>query len=256
MTGFSGSLSDHDSRCRNEAPTATRRRHDHARPTASDTVRGVTTAEYEVFNATSESVGLRKTPRQTRSRSRVDSLVRALLELVDEPGSEPSRITTTDVARRGGFPIGSLYEYFEDLDKVVDAAVAYSIRRHTEILDETTNESLADISALMEVLIASYARLYGDDPALLSLRTSTLFQPHHRAWVRDHLQHFIRTSAAPGSALEEFAARTDLMRRLGLFVAVSETVLRHAHEEEAEHAAEFTGQCLELLRSTMHHVAD
>lgn len=223
--------------------------------TTSGTVRPVAAGEYDVFNVTSESVGLRKTPRQTRSRSRVDALVRALLELVDQPGAEPSHITTTDIAKRGGFPIGSLYEYFEDLDKVVDAAVAYSIRRHSEILGEISPQSLTEIADLVEALIASYGRLYGDDPALLSLRTSTLFQPHHRSWVRDHLQSFIRTSAAPDSPLAEFADRPDLIRRLGLFVAVSETVLRHAHDAEADHAPEFTGHCLDLLRSTMHHAA-
>lgn len=221
----------------------------------SGTVRIVTTNEYVVFNADSEAVGLRKVPRQARSRARVGALVRALLELIDEPGADPSRITTTDVAQRGGFPIGSLYEYFEDLDKVVDAAVAFSIRRHSEILAEIVHEQLADISTLVDALISSYDQLYRDDPALLSLRTSTLFQPHHRAWVRDHLQAFIRASAAPDSPLATFVARPDLMRRLGLFVAVSESVLQHTHDDGAEQGDGFTDQCLEVLRSTMHHVA-
>ena len=215
----------------------------------------MTRTEYVVFNTDSEAVGLRKIPRQARSKARVGALVRALLELIDEPGADPSRITTTDVAKRGGFPIGSLYEYFEDLDKVVDAAVAYSVRRHSEILAETVHDKMADMSTLVDALISSYDQLYRDDPALLSLRTSTLFQPHHRGWVRDHLQTFIRASAAPDSALATFAARPDLMRRLGLFVAVSESVLQHAHGDETDQGDGFTGQCHEVLRSTMHHVA-
>lgn len=75
---------------------------------------------------TTTGIGLRRPPRQARSRARVDAIVNGLVELVHE--GRGADLTTTEVAERAGIPIGSLYEYFEDLSSIVDAAVLVAAR--------------------------------------------------------------------------------------------------------------------------------
>lgn len=202
----------------------------------------------------SDSRGLRRVPRQVRSRARVESVTRALLDLVSTGGIDPAHLTTSDVADKAGIPIGSLYEYFEDLGSIVDAAVSYSLRRHEELVMTKFDRQLTTTEQLVDVFISSFTELYENDPALLALRTSTLFQPHHRDWMREHLESYVHSVAVPGSELATFAERPDIMKRLGLFVAVSETVMQHAFADGGVADQDVADECRDILRSTMEHV--
>lgn len=201
----------------------------------------------------SDSRGLRRVPRQARSRARVEAVIRALLDLVSSDGIDPSHLTTSDVADRAGIPIGSLYEYFEDLGSIVDAAVSYSLHRHEELAATEFDRQLTTTEQLVDVFIASFTRLYEHEPSLLALRTSTLFQPHRRDWMREYMEGYVRSVAVPGTELATFAERPDIMKRLGLFVAVSETVMQHAYAEGGVDG-DVADECRDILRSTMEHV--
>lgn len=210
--------------------------------------------EYSVLMSNcSDSRGLRRVPRQARSRARVDAVIRALLDLVSSDSIDPSHLTTSDVADRAGIPIGSLYEYFEDLGSIVDAAVSYSLRCHEELVATEFDGQLTTTQQLVDVFIASFTRLYENDPSLLALRTSTLFQPHHRDWMREYMEGYVRSVAVPGTELASFAERPDIMKRLGLFVAVSETVMQHAYADGGVDG-DVADECRDILRSTMEHV--
>jgi AcrR family transcriptional regulator len=201
-----------------------------------------------------DSRGLRRVPRQVRSRARVEAVTRALLDLLSTEGVDPSHLTTSDVADRAGIPIGSLYEYFEDLGSIADAAMSYSLRCHEELVATKFERQLTTTAQLVDVLIASFVQLYENDPALLALRTSTLFQPHHRDWIREYLESYIRSVAVPGSELATFVERPDILKRLGLFVAVSETVMQHAFADGAVADQDVADECRDILHSAMEHV--
>jgi AcrR family transcriptional regulator len=173
---------------------------------------------------------------------------------VSSEGVDPSHLTTSDVADKAGIPIGSLYEYFEDLGSIVDAAVSYSLRCHDELVTTKFDRQLTTTQQLVDVFIASFTQLYQDDPSQLALRTSTLFQPHHREWMREHIEGYVRSVAVPGSELASFAERPDIMKRLGLFVAVSETVMQHAYADGGVADSDVADECRDILRSTMEHV--
>ncbi|MEX0846372.1 MAG: TetR/AcrR family transcriptional regulator [Ilumatobacteraceae bacterium] len=202
----------------------------------------------------SNSKGLRRVPRQARSRARVEAAIHALLDLVSTDGIDPSHVTTSDVAERAGIPIGSLYEYFEDLGCIVDAAVSQSLRSHEELVSTSFPRQLTTTHELVDVFIESFTQLYEIDPRMLALRTSTLFQPHHRDWMRDYLEAYVKSVAVPGTELATFAERRDVMKRLGLFVAVSETVMQHAYADGAVDDEDVAEECRDILRSTMEHV--
>jgi len=52
----------------------------------------------------------RTEPTQRRAQARRDSILSAMMELLDE--MDISEVTTTLVAQRAGVPIGSVYRYF------------------------------------------------------------------------------------------------------------------------------------------------
>jgi AcrR family transcriptional regulator len=56
--------------------------------------------------------GVRRRPVQERSRQRVERMLDACAEVLDEVGYDA--LTTREVARRAGVPIGTLYQFFAD----------------------------------------------------------------------------------------------------------------------------------------------
>lgn len=61
---------------------------------------------------------LKKRPRQSRSRSVVDAILRAALERLARTGDEES-LKVDDVAARAGVGIGSLYDYFPNRERLL-----------------------------------------------------------------------------------------------------------------------------------------
>ena len=59
-------------------------------------------------------------PKQQRSKATVDAIVQAALISIASHG--PSAITARQIAEKAGIGVGSLYEYFEDKEAIIDAA--------------------------------------------------------------------------------------------------------------------------------------
>ena len=177
------------------------------------------------------SPGLRRIPRQARSRARVASVIRALVDLVSDPDVDPADLTTADVAARAQLPIGSLYEYFEDMRAVVDATVDQMLQRHDELLMSCAASLPGTPQALVDVVFDSYARLYREEPGFLALRNSTLFHPTHRRWLNERVGAFVHLVARSGTELGSFAERADSVRRLELLFALGDTVIQEASRQ-------------------------
>ncbi|GAB3497185.1 TetR family transcriptional regulator [Nocardiopsis coralliicola] len=101
---------------------------------------------------------LRRRPAQRRSLERVERLLHACAELLDEVGY--LRLTTTETARRAGLPIGTLYQFFADKNALVRALAA----RNLEVYGDRVAEELAGGAphAWTEVAVAAvdvYVRL-------------------------------------------------------------------------------------------------
>jgi AcrR family transcriptional regulator len=175
-------------------------------------------------------VGLRREPKQDRSRARVDAIVTALVDLVGE--RVPSQLTTTDVAARAGVPIGSLYEYFEDLPAIVDAAVARMLERHDELLIDRDAPPPASAHEFVDVLFDAYVVLYREQPGFVTLRNSTLFEPHHRRWIVERVEGFLDLAGAAAAARGVLGRGSDTDARLGLLMAVGDAMLQRAFRDD------------------------
>ena len=62
----------------------------------------------------------RREPRQARALHKVELILEAAMRLLNE-GSELTSLTTNAVAERAGVSIGTLYQYFDDREAILDA---------------------------------------------------------------------------------------------------------------------------------------
>jgi AcrR family transcriptional regulator len=175
-------------------------------------------------------VGLRREPKQDRSRARVDAIIAALVELVGE--RVPSELTTSDVAERAGVPIGSLYEYFEDLPAIVDAAVARMLDRHDELLLDRDAPPPATAHEFVDVLFDAYLVLYAEQPGFVTLRNSTLFEPHHRQWLTARVEGFLDQAGAAAAARGLVGGDHGPDARLGLIIATGDAMLQRVFRDD------------------------
>jgi AcrR family transcriptional regulator len=67
---------------------------------------------------------LKKRPRQSRSRTIVDSILRGALDRLASGGGDTAGLKIEDVAARAGVAIGSVYDYFPNREGLLASAVA------------------------------------------------------------------------------------------------------------------------------------
>lgn len=85
-----------------------------------------------------ETTPLRRQPVQQRSAKRVEQMLDASAQLIDELGYDA--LTTTLIAKRAGVAVGSLYQFFPDKRAVVQALTQRNLERFVASVSETLNE--------------------------------------------------------------------------------------------------------------------
>jgi AcrR family transcriptional regulator len=88
-----------------------------------------------------EATPLRRQPVQQRSAKRVEQMLNASAQLIDEVGYDA--LTTTLIAKKAGVAVGSLYQFFPDKRAVVQALT----QRNLEHFLTAVNERLTSISS-------------------------------------------------------------------------------------------------------------
>jgi len=106
---------------------------------------------------------VRTEPTQRRSTQRLDALLDAAADIVDEQGFE--RLTTQMVAERAGASIGTVYRYFPDRVAVLHALRERSIRRFRErVADDLAKTELTTWWDVVDVALDASTALYRDEP--------------------------------------------------------------------------------------------
>ena len=128
----------------------------------------------------SDSLTPRRLPSQERSRDRVDRILEATAQLLDQMPVD--RITTAAIAETADVPIGSVYQYFPN--KL--AVLAKLARRVMEKVDEATANLIAEdfgvlpwdqaIDRAIDATIEGYAQQPGYVQLLLSIRPTPEFR--------------------------------------------------------------------------------
>ncbi|EIE97071.1 TetR/AcrR family transcriptional regulator [Saccharomonospora glauca] len=121
---------------------------------------------------TQASTPLRRQPVQQRSARRVERMLDASAELLDEVGYEG--LTTTLIAKRAGVAVGSLYQFFPDKRAVVQALTQRNLDRFIAAVNERLEtldprhwwdvvDSLLDIYLTMHREVPGFSKVHFGD---------------------------------------------------------------------------------------------
>jgi AcrR family transcriptional regulator len=143
----------------------------------------------------------RRTPVQSRSRERVEAILKAAERLVVEGGVEA--LTTRAVAQAARVPVASVYQYFADRDAIIAAL----IERHVVAMDEQLASALTElqhfsIRTILAATVGEYVAGYSRRPSYVILwfqgRVSAEIVAFVRARSEDLAARFHAFSVAAG----------------------------------------------------------
>jgi len=125
-----------------------------------------------MVNKTIKSPGMRRQPKQARSRERVNKILDVAEEMFIAEGC--NAVTTNAIAAQAEIPIGSLYQFFPDKAAILQALAA----RYTTLLNQkflaigpaVESQSLSDVLALV---IDTNDQFFADYPGYQAIYIQT-----------------------------------------------------------------------------------
>lgn len=167
---------------------------------------------------------LRRQPAQLRGAARVDELLDACGELLDEVGYDA--LTTRAVAARAGSSIGSFYQFFGDKNQLVQAFGERNLERYldriagvlegsppsdwTDLLDLAFDEYVAQRRSVPGFGVVDFALAGDEDPSLrLSEHLTELIAGLFGQPVTVDVRRALRVAVETADALVRLAFRDD-----------------------------------------------
>jgi AcrR family transcriptional regulator len=160
-----------------------------------------------------------RSPTQDRSRARVERIFGAAAQLLAETGAE--RITVRTLAARSGVSVGTIYQFFEDVD-AVRAAVAERTRGElqkvlaTELTLELARASPGTFFSRLIDVIGAVQRRHPHIGCLVQIDRSDEFRGAFALELREYIAGHIRDTFA--GAYPKMDNR-DLKRKLEVILA-------------------------------------
>jgi AcrR family transcriptional regulator len=125
----------------------------------------------------------RRTPVQKRSRSRVQDILAATGELLDEGGVEA--VTTRALADRADMSVAGIYQYFPNRDTIIDAYLEQATSEvDSEVVRAVGRLDKVTVRGVLEAAVLTHARFYQRNSELVrvwqSANSDSLVLQHAR----------------------------------------------------------------------------
>lgn len=155
---------------------------------------------------------LRRVPVQGRSVARVQRMLDACAELIDEVGYDG--LSTTLLAERAGVAIGSVYQFFPDKRAIVQALTLRNVEAYmARLADRIPAGELTDWWDGVDAAIEEYIELHRTVPGFRTLHFGDVVDVHlidpdrdNNAVIADHLTELlVRYHSAPDTSRLRFA---------------------------------------------------
>ncbi|MGR2753541.1 TetR family transcriptional regulator [Agromyces arachidis] len=193
---------------------------------------------------------VRTEPTQRRSSQRLDALLDAAAEIVDDLGFE--RLTTQMVAERAAASIGTVYRYFPDRVAVLHALRDRSVRRYRERLAEALERAeLDEWWDVVDVALGVCAELYRDEPGFTVIHAAPReLSDDGEAEIAHRLARLLE---------HDFGLRNDADARfrLGVAVEVGEALIHRAFARDASGDLRYLDEARRVVRAHLEeHFAE
>jgi AcrR family transcriptional regulator len=115
------------------------------------------------------STPLRRRPVQQRSAARVERMLEACANLIEEVGYDG--VTTTLIAERAGVAVGSLYQFFPDKRAVVQALTMRNLDQFMEMIAGRIGSAQLDHWwDAVDMVFDAYVTMYREVPGFTQIR--------------------------------------------------------------------------------------
>ena len=128
----------------------------------------------------------RRKPLQPRAQATVNAICEACLQILEDPNSP--RLTTNHVAEKAGVSIGTLYQYFSNLDGILAALGEEQARRDRERITQIIlhNPHVGSLRAIVRTLMSdedmNQSTRQAVFDALLRVRGASVMIEHYSAF--------------------------------------------------------------------------
>ena len=194
---------------------------------------------------------LRRVPVQGRSVARVQRMLDACAELVDEVGYEA--LTTTMLAERAGVAIGSVYQFFPDKRAVVQALTLRNIEAYLERLGERfAAGQFAHWWDGVDAGIDEYIAMHRTVPGFRTLHFGDVVDVHLLDEERDN--NAIIAEQLAELLVEQFAVPDTARLWFALTIAVeaADALIKLAFRRDPEGDEQVLTEAKALIREYLH----
>jgi AcrR family transcriptional regulator len=199
---------------------------------------------------------LRRIPVQGRSVARVQRMLDACADLVDEVGYEA--LTTTMLAERAGVAIGSVYQFFPDKRAIVQALALRNVEaylaRLAARLDSIEFDHWWDV---VDTAIDEYIAMHRDVPGFRTLHFGDVVDVHLLDAERDN--NTIIAEQLAGLLVEHFGAAAGARLDFAMAIAVEagDALIKMAFRRNPEEGdAEVLAEAKTLIREYLQRHVD
>jgi AcrR family transcriptional regulator len=172
---------------------------------------------------------LRRRPAQARSARRVEAILDAAAELLRDRA--PQRLAVRDLAAAAGVPTGTIYQFFDGRDAVLQALALRFLAGFPAVLDRALSQATT-WERTVDAVVDAYADLVREHPAIRQLWLSGALdaatQRAERDADRDLAARLGRRLRAQAGTRRGSAAQFEVL------VALVAGLLRHAFAEAVE----------------------
>ncbi|MGI5442354.1 TetR family transcriptional regulator [Streptomyces shenzhenensis] len=199
------------------------------------------------------ATSLRRAPVQRRSAERLERILDACADLLDEVGYDA--LSTRAVALRAGVPIGSVYRFFGNKRQMADALAQRNLERYAERVTRGLEGARpGDWRAAMDAVLDEYLAMKRTAPGFSLVDFGNQIpvgdrhaEPNHR--VADSLTDLL--SGYLGRTPDEELRRTFLVA-----VEAADTLVHLAFRVAPEGDEAIIAETRELLRAYLARVLD
>ncbi|MBG0827299.1 TetR family transcriptional regulator [Planomonospora sp. ID67723] len=196
-------------------------------------------------------VPLRRQPTQRRSARRVERMLDACADLLDEIGYEA--LSTTRIAERAGVAIGSVYQFFPDKRAITQAVT----RRHVErfmsrIGARFLSEDYGGWWDAVDAIIDEYVEMHRTVPGFRSMHFGDVVDLHLLDGVSDN--NTVIAGRLRGLLLQEYGLADSEEFDLAIMVAVEagDAVLKLAFRHDPDGAPQIVAEAKRLIRGYLN----